>query len=117
MIDLKHDAKIYLYAKAIDCRKSIDGLSYLVINLLGKKPKSGDIFIFHNRSKDKLKALYWDNNGFVLYYKRMESRRFVISKLLQGEVSLSHEECQLLFLGYDFTIKRDANSLYFSQYF
>lgn len=117
VFSLREDAKIYLYAEPIDCRKSIDSLSYLVVSLLGKNPGSGDVFIFHNRGKDKLKALCWDGHGFVLYYKRMEKRRFVISKLLKGEISLSFEECYLLFSGYDFTLKRDENAANFSHYF
>jgi transposase len=106
-----------LYAEPIDCRKSINSLAYCVVSVLEKEPQSGDVFIFYNRSKDKIKALYWDSNGFVLYYKRMEKRRFIISKLLKGEINLSHQECYLLFSGYDFTIRRDANDMNFSHYF
>jgi len=117
MFELNKSSKIYLYACPIDCRKSIDGLAYVVLSVLEREPKSGDVFIFYNRGKDKLKALFWDGNGFVLYYKRMDKRRFVLSKLLSGEVTLTHEECYLLFSGYDFTIQRDANAAIFSRYF
>ena len=117
MFAYKADAKVYLYAQPIDCRKSIDGLIVSVVNLLNKEPQSGDIFLFYNRSKDKIKALYWDRQGFALYYKRMEKRHFIISKLVKGDILLSHEECGLLFSGYDFTIKREENTKHFSHYF
>ena len=56
----------------VDLRKSIDGLSLLVGQVLGQDPFSAQLFVFVNRRRDKLKALRWDHNGFVLYYKRLE---------------------------------------------
>ncbi len=110
-------AKFYLYANPIDFRGSINRLLQHVASLLSKEPHSGDVYLFYNRKKDKLKALFWDKNGFVLYYKRMERRKFIISKLLSGEVTLSPEECELLLTGFDFTVKRDGLGTDFSNYF
>jgi transposase len=69
--------KIWLYRKAIDFRRGIDGLSCLVTHELKQNPKEG-IYLFFNRGRDKLKGLAWHKNGFVLFYKRLEIGRFPI---------------------------------------
>jgi len=53
-------------------RKGFDGLSGLVHSELGRRPVSGEVFIFVNHQRDKIKMLHWEQGGFVLYYKRLE---------------------------------------------
>ena len=67
---------VYLYRPAIDFRKSIGGLSALVEQELGLNPFGDALYLFINRRRDKLKALYWHRNGFCLWYKRLEAERF-----------------------------------------
>jgi transposase len=55
------DVEVYLCREVVDFRKSINGLS---------------LFVFCNRKRDKLKILYWERSGFVLWYKRLEKQRF-----------------------------------------
>ena len=69
---LLNGVQIYLAREPVDLRKSIDGLSLLVSQMLGQDPFSAQLFVFVNRRRDKLKALSWDQNGFILYYKRLE---------------------------------------------
>jgi len=57
-------------------RKSFDGLCGIVQSQLGRDPTSGEVFIFINRRRDRVKLLHWQNGGFVLYYKRLESGTF-----------------------------------------
>jgi transposase len=57
-------------------RKSIDGLTALVNDILSQNPFSGHVFVFRGRRCDRIKVLVWDRNGFVLYYKRLETGRF-----------------------------------------
>ncbi len=57
-------------------RKGIDGLCELVMHLLLEEPLSGQVFIFFNKPRDKVKLLVWDNDGYVLYQKRLERGRF-----------------------------------------
>ncbi|MDZ7359362.1 MAG: IS66 family insertion sequence element accessory protein TnpB [candidate division KSB1 bacterium] len=64
--------KFYLYAPATDMRKSFDGLSGVVTSALGRDPASGDVYVFVNRRRDRLKLLVWDRTGFWLFYKRLE---------------------------------------------
>lgn len=66
----------YLYAEPIDMRKSIDGLAALVEQELALSPYSDAVFVFCNRSRDKIKLLCWERNGFIVWYKRLEKQRF-----------------------------------------
>ncbi|MBK6280630.1 MAG: IS66 family insertion sequence element accessory protein TnpB [Gammaproteobacteria bacterium] len=69
-------ARVYLAVGATDMRKSIDGLAATVVAELALDPLSAHWFVFCNRGRDKLKILYWDHNGFWLYYRRLERGRF-----------------------------------------
>ena len=68
--------KYFLYAHTTDMRKGFRGLSGLVRNELKRDPADGSVYIFINRRRDKIKLLVWDRNGFVLYYKSLESGTF-----------------------------------------
>jgi len=52
-------------------RKSFDGLAYMVKNFLGQDPLTGHVFIFRNKSADKLKLIYWDKNGYAIGFARV----------------------------------------------
>jgi transposase len=64
--------RFLLYRKVTDCRKGFDGLLGLLQNELDLEPTSGEVFIFINMSRDRIKLLHWQHGGFVLYYKRLE---------------------------------------------
>jgi len=81
-------APIYLARAPVDLRKSIDGLSLLVSQVLAHNPFSAHLFVFTNRRRDKLKALYYDVNGFVLYYKRLERGHFRWPVIPAGQTAL-----------------------------
>ena len=70
------DAQVYLCRDVVDMRKSINGLSLLVEQTLGLDPFAPQLFVFCNRKRDKVKILYWERSGFVLWYKRLEKHRF-----------------------------------------
>lgn len=78
----------YLYSGVVDMRKSIDGLAALVENNLELNPMQDAMFVFCNRNRDKIKILYWERNGFVLWYKRLEKEKF---KWLKGISASSHQ--------------------------
>ena len=70
------DVEVYLCRDPVDMRKSINGLSILVEQALALDPFRPHLFVFCNRKRDKLKILYWERTGFVLWYKRLEQHRF-----------------------------------------
>jgi transposase len=69
------ECPIWVATQPIDFRSSIDGLCALVVNLLKAEPTRG-LYIFYNRPRDKIKALLWHKNGFMLIYKRLEQGHF-----------------------------------------
>jgi len=68
-------------------RKSFDGLSGLVQGQLKRNPMSGEVFIFVNRRRNKVKLLRWEQGGFILYYKRLESGTFELPGFQNDAVS------------------------------
>lgn len=68
--------RVYLACGITDLRKSIDGLAVIVQECFDLDPFSPSLFVFCNRKRDKLKILQWDNNGFWLYYRRLEQGTF-----------------------------------------
>jgi transposase len=80
-------------------RKGFNGLSGLVANELGRDPLSGDVFIFINRRRDKMKLLLWDRSGFVIWYKRLESGTFEVPDASAGQPVISWEELVLILEG------------------
>lgn len=76
MLSLAGIERVYLACGCTDLRKSIDGLAAIVSYSFGLDPFSPSLFVFCNRRRDKLKILYWDLNGFWLFYRRLERGRF-----------------------------------------
>lgn len=76
MLRPKQSVQVYLYMEPVDMRKSIDGLAALVECEMALSPAQEAIFVFCNRGRDKIKLLYWERNGFVVWYKRLEKQRF-----------------------------------------
>lgn len=70
-------------------RKSFDGLCGLISSGMQRQPTSGEVFVFLNRSRTHMKLLHWEQGGFVLYYKRLESGTFGVPAVKNGELSWS----------------------------
>ena len=69
-------SRIYLYRGVTDMRKSFDGLYSLVCTHFPEAELSGSLFVFMNRRQNHLKALYWDEDGFALWCKRLQKGCF-----------------------------------------
>ena len=76
MLSLPSSVRVFLAAGATDMRKSIDGLAAATRRALGQDPFTGDLFVFCNRRRDRVKILYWERSGFWLLHKRLESGTF-----------------------------------------
>jgi transposase len=76
VLSLPPAVRIYLCTEPADMRRSFDGLALLVQQFLGADPLSGHLFVFRNKPGDRLKLLFWDDDGYVIYYKRLEEGTF-----------------------------------------
>lgn len=95
---------VYLASKPVDFRMSIDGLSQLIGREKDAHLYDGSIYVFYNQHRDKIKCLYWDKNGFVLHYKRLDKCKFRIKKLLHEIESITYEELDILLAGMEPTM-------------
>jgi transposase len=76
MLNRSPTLRIFLCLEAVDLRKSFDGLAALVRQSLSHDPLSGHWFVFHNRAGDRLKILTWEEDGWAIWYKRLEEGVF-----------------------------------------
>jgi transposase len=91
--------KVYLSVEYTDMRKSIDGLAAIVQESFNLDPFSNNIFVFCNRSRNKIKILHWEHNGFWLHYRRLEKGVFQWPKDNNSTIILSNRELQWLLNG------------------
>jgi transposase len=68
--------RVFLCTKPTDMRKGFDGLFGMVQEFLGQDPLSGHLFLFLNRRRDRVKILFWERDGLVIWYKRLEAGTF-----------------------------------------
>jgi transposase len=76
MLSVPGQVKIFLCLEATDMRKSFDSLAALVQEQLELDPLSGHLFVFRSRRADRVKLLYWEQDGYALWYKRLEAGTF-----------------------------------------
>ena len=108
--------EIYLHREPVDFRKSINGLTLIVEQEMKLSPFGDALFVFCNKSRDKLKAVYWDQTGFALWYKRLEKDKFKWPrKHRQTIISLTDEQWHWLLSGLDITKLRTHQPLQFQS--
>jgi len=98
MFALSPENRFHLYSQPTDMRKSFDGLSGLVQNILGRNPGNGDVFIFINKRRDKIKLLHWQGSGFILYYKRLEQGTFELPRYHSSVGSITLDYARLVMI-------------------
>lgn len=88
--------KIYLYLSPIDMRKSIDTLCMMISDVLNMNPTDGHVFLFRNRSGNKLKILHYQPNCFTLLYRRLEWGKFIFPKNNRTHIAITSEHLRWL---------------------
>lgn len=93
--------QIFIASKPVDFRMSIDGLSQFIQHELSTHLHDGSIYVFYNRRQDKIKCLFWDRNGFVLYYKRLDKCKFKLKRMLKNIECITPVELEVLLSGFE----------------
>ena len=106
MLSLSPSTRIFLAVAPIDGRLSFNGLTALVQGTLEQEPTSGFLFVFVNRARNRLKILFWDGSGLVLYTKRLERGRFAAPVGAGRSQGLRPEELTLLLHGLEGASRR-----------
>jgi transposase len=76
VLNLPPSVRIFVARRPLDMRRSFDGLSAAVIDVIDEDPLSGHVFVFFNKAKTHVKLLVWDLSGYWILYKRLEHGRF-----------------------------------------
>ena len=106
MLNLNGTLPIHLCCTPVDMRKNFDGLSSIVTGSFRKDPLRDGLFVFINKSRDRMKLLLWDRHGYWLLYKRLEAGRFQVPPTDTGVVSpealrITYEQLLLIIEGID----------------
>lgn len=88
MIGFTSSQRYFLYSQSTDMRKSFDSLCGLVSWQMKRNMLSGDVFIFVNRGRNRVKLMVWDRTGFVIWYKRLEEGTFELPQFIEGRQDL-----------------------------
>ena len=91
--------RIWLATQPLDMRRSFDALAEHVRTILSHDPLSGHLFVFRNRSAQRVKILWWDQDGYALYYKRLERGTFQFPPAGQASVAIASDQLKRLLSG------------------
>lgn len=97
--DISKAEHIYLACGSTDMRKSIDGLAAVVQQNFRLDPFSNSLFLFCGRKANRIKVLYWEGDGFILLYKRLEDGRFQWPRSQEEVRKISDQELRWLLEG------------------
>jgi transposase len=105
MLALSNHTRIFVYSGPTDFRKGFNGLSGLVAEHFDVELLSGHLFLFCNRSRDRIKLLYWDNDGLAIWYKRLEAGSYQLPSCDEqsGALEINQTQLSLLLSGIDLT--------------
>jgi len=104
VLSLPPSVRIFVARSPLDMRRSFDGLSAAVIDVIDEDPQSGHVFVFFNKARTHVKCLVWDRAGYWIFYKRIEHGRFRVFDQAVGTCGafeLHAHELTLLLEGID----------------
>ncbi len=91
--------RIWLATSPVDMRRSFDALAEHVRTILAHDPMGGHLFVFRNRSAERVKILWWDRDGYALYYKRLERGTFQFPPVGEKSIAIGSEQLVKLLSG------------------
>ncbi len=104
MIRFSASIQVYVSLEALDFRCGLNGLLSRIQKMFGHLPQEHYLFLFCDRRCKKVKAVFWDKNGFMLLYKRLETGIFQFPKIRAGTISLNRLQLECLLSGMNFIV-------------
>lgn len=98
MLTLPPSVRIFIAAAPVRMCNSYDGLANAAREVVAQNPMSGHLFVFFNRTRTQVKALYWDHDGFCVIGKRLERGRFKLPEIEPGQMVVELEATDLMLL-------------------
>ena len=99
MLSLPSAVGIYLCREPTDMRRSFDGLAIMVQCIIKQNPLSGHVFVFRNKRGNMLKLLYWDRDGYAIWYKRLEKGTFSWPDHVSENAVIDYRELTMMLEG------------------
>ncbi len=96
------EIQIFIKPGPTDMRKQINGLSVIIKEELNLDPLNGNLYLFCNKNRRRLKILYWDRNGFCLWLKRLEQDKFPWPKNSEESKEITKHQLEMLLDGINF---------------
>ena len=115
MLSFPSVVRIYLCCQPTDMRRSFDGLAYMVREIIGQDPLSGHVFVFRNKRGNMLKLLYWDRDGFAIWYKRLEKGTFSWPDNIPADYKLASREFAMMLEGVEWSKAKKAKRFSLKQ--
>ena len=101
MLSIPAAIKVYLCTVPCDMRRAFDGLAMMAEHVIGCNPFSGHLLVFCNRRSDRVKILYWDRDGWAIWYKRLEAGTYQFPFAATGRQEIAAWELAVLLEGID----------------
>jgi transposase len=108
--------QVHLYCGITDMRKSINTLAILIKDVFGTEITSGHLFLFRSRGGDKLKALYYEEQSFTLWYRRLEKGKFIFPRNTQGHIELTKEHLTWLMTSNKYTFHQGEEPVIYRDF-
>jgi transposase len=93
---IRGDVRVWLAMVPLDMRRGFDRLAEHVRTILALDPMSGHLFVFRSRSGQRVKILWWDRDGYAIYYKRLERGTFVFPASIDQKQTIAIDSAQLM---------------------
>jgi transposase len=106
MLSFPSAVKIYLCKEPTDMRRSFDGLAMMVQCIIKHDPLSGHVFVFRNKRGNMLKLLYWDRDGYAIWYKRLEKGTFSWPDHVGDNALIDYRELSMMLEGITMSSRR-----------
>jgi transposase len=98
--------RVFVATRPTDMRRSFDGLAALAREVVRQDPLAGHLFLFRNRTGDRVKILWWDRGGFVIYYRRLEEGTFQLPESSDESLEIDATALAMILEGVDLAAER-----------